>query len=151
RGSATATRPERAGSRRARSRSTARRSCGGARCPHTPGICPTWTRGWRRSHRPAAEAGAALASQPLQLPPTISDFERRAAEVLPEGPHGYFAGGAGAEITLRDNVDAWQRLALRPRVMVDCGDRDMSTTVLGRRHPHPVIVAPTAFHALATP
>jgi 4-hydroxymandelate oxidase len=87
----------------------------------------------------------------LELPPTISDFERQAAEVLPAGPHGYFAGGAGDEITLRDNVAAWQRLALRPRVMVDCARRDPATTVLGRRHPHPLIVAPTAFHALAAP
>ena len=87
----------------------------------------------------------------MELPPTISDFERRAAEVLPPGPLGYYAGGAGEEITLRDNVAAWQRLALRPRVMVDCTQCDPSTTVLGRSHPHPVIVAPTAFHALATP
>jgi 4-hydroxymandelate oxidase len=86
----------------------------------------------------------------LELPPTISDFERRAAEIMPPGPHGYYAGGAGDEISSRDNVDAWRRLALRPRVMVDCSDRDPSTTVLGRRHSHPVIVAPTAFHALAT-
>jgi isopentenyl diphosphate isomerase/L-lactate dehydrogenase-like FMN-dependent dehydrogenase len=87
----------------------------------------------------------------LELPPTISDFERRAAEVMRCGVHGYYAGGAGAEITLRDNVAAWQRLALRPRMMVDCGERDPSTTVLGRRLSHPLIVAPTAFHALATP
>jgi 4-hydroxymandelate oxidase len=87
----------------------------------------------------------------LELPPTISDFERRAAEVMPPGPHGYYAGGAGDEITLRDNVAAWQRLALRPRVMVDCTERDPSTTVLGRRRSHPLIVAPTAFHALAVP
>jgi 4-hydroxymandelate oxidase len=86
----------------------------------------------------------------LELPPTISDFERRATEVMPPGPHGYFAGGAGDEITLRDNVAAWQRLALRPRVMVDCTRRDPSTTVLGRRLAHPLIVAPTAFHGLAT-
>jgi 4-hydroxymandelate oxidase len=70
---------------------------------------------------------------------------------MPPGAHGYFAGGAGDEITLRDNVAAWQRLALRPRVMVDCTERDPSTTVLGRRHAHPLIVAPTAFHTLATP
>ena len=69
---------------------------------------------------------------------------------MPPGPHGYFAGGAGDEITLRDNVAAWQRLALRPRVMVDCTVCDPSTTVFGRPHRHPVIVAPTAFHALAT-
>ena len=87
----------------------------------------------------------------MELPPTISDFERRAAEVLPPGPLGYYSGGAGDEITLRDNVAAWQRLALRPRVMVDCTECDPSTTVLGRAHPHPVIVAPTAFHALASP
>jgi 4-hydroxymandelate oxidase len=87
----------------------------------------------------------------LELPPTISDFERVAAEVLPPGPLGYYAGGAGDEITLRDNVAAWQRLALRPRVMVDCTVRDPSTTVLGRRHAHPLIVAPTAYHRLATP
>jgi 4-hydroxymandelate oxidase len=86
----------------------------------------------------------------LELPPTISDFERRAAEVMPAGAHGYYAGGAGDEITLRDNVAAWQRLALRPRVMVDCSKRDPSTTVLGRRRSHPLIVAPTAFHTLAT-
>ena len=70
---------------------------------------------------------------------------------MPPGAHGYFAGGAGDEITLRDNVAAWQRLALRPRVMVDCAERDPSTTVLGRRLAHPLIVAPTAFHRLATP
>src|SRR5436190_22058909 len=35
--------------------------------------------------------------------------------------------------------------------MVDCAQRDPSITVLGRRHAHPLIVAPTAFHALATP
>jgi 4-hydroxymandelate oxidase len=87
----------------------------------------------------------------LELPPTILDFERHAAEVLPPGPLGYYTGGACDEITLRDNVAAWQRLALRPRVMVDCTERDSSTTVLGRPRPHPVIVAPTAFHKLATP
>ena len=87
----------------------------------------------------------------MELPPTISDFERRAAEVMEPGPLGYYTGGACDEITLRDNVAAWQRLALRPRVMVDCTARDPSTTVLGRRRSHPLIVAPTAFHKLANP
>jgi isopentenyl diphosphate isomerase/L-lactate dehydrogenase-like FMN-dependent dehydrogenase len=34
---------------------------------------------------------------------------------------------------------------------VDVSDRDPSTTVLGRPRPHPVIVAPTAYHRLAHP
>jgi 4-hydroxymandelate oxidase len=35
------------------------------------------------------------------------DFEQRAAELLDAGVHGYFAGGAGDELTLRDNPAAW--------------------------------------------
>ncbi len=34
---------------------------------------------------------------------------------------GYIEGGAGDEITLRDNVAAWRRWALRPRMLVGAG------------------------------
>jgi isopentenyl diphosphate isomerase/L-lactate dehydrogenase-like FMN-dependent dehydrogenase len=85
----------------------------------------------------------------MELPRTIADFEARAAELLDEGPHGYYAGGACDELTLRDNVDAWRRLAIRPRVLVDVSERDPGTVVLGRRRPHPIFVAPTAYHGLA--
>ncbi len=85
----------------------------------------------------------------MELPRTIHDFEARAAELLDSGPHGYYAGGAGDEITLRDNVQAWRRIAIRPRVLVDVSERDPGTTVLGRRRRHPVFVAPTAYHGLA--
>jgi isopentenyl diphosphate isomerase/L-lactate dehydrogenase-like FMN-dependent dehydrogenase len=79
------------------------------------------------------------------------DFERRAAEVLDAGVHGYFAGGAGDERTLRDNVAAFGRWRLRPRVLVDVSAADPATTVLGRRVSMPVLVAPTALHRLAHP
>ncbi len=36
-------------------------------------------------------------------------------------------------------------------MLVDVSDRDRSTTVLGRPRPHPVFVAPTAYHRLAHP
>ena len=85
------------------------------------------------------------------LPLTLTGFEERAAEVLDEGPLGYYAGGAGDEVTLRDNVEAWRRIAVRPRVMVDVSTVDPKVTVLGRERPHPIFVAPTAFHRLATP
>jgi 4-hydroxymandelate oxidase len=87
----------------------------------------------------------------VSLPVTLGDFETAAAEVLDAGPLGYYAGGAADEITLRDNVAAWRRIALRPRVMVDVAERDPSTTVLGQEWAHPIAVAPTAFHKLATP
>lgn len=79
------------------------------------------------------------------------DLEQRAAELLDPGVHGYFAGGAGDEITLRDNVESWRRLALAPRVLVDVGRRDSSVTLLGRRRPHPFLVAPMAYQRGAHP
>ncbi len=87
----------------------------------------------------------------MELPLTIGDFEARAAELLDSGPHGYYAGGACDELTLRANVEAWQRITIRPRVLVDVSERDLGVTVLGRRRPHPVFVAPTAYHGLAHP
>jgi isopentenyl diphosphate isomerase/L-lactate dehydrogenase-like FMN-dependent dehydrogenase len=82
-------------------------------------------------------------------PLTLADYEAAAAAALEAGPLGYYAGGAGDELTLRDNEAAWRRIGVRPRVLVDVSQRDLRTTVLGREHPHPVFVAPTAFHRLA--
>lgn len=87
----------------------------------------------------------------MEPPRTIADFEARAAELLDDGPLGYYAGGAGDELTLRDNVEAWRRLKIRPRVLVDVSERDLGTTVLGRERRNPIIVAPTAYHRLADP
>ncbi|HVE69111.1 MAG TPA: alpha-hydroxy acid oxidase [Solirubrobacteraceae bacterium] len=85
------------------------------------------------------------------LPVTLADFEAAAAERLAPGPHDYYAGGAADELTLRENSAAWRRIGVRPRVLVDVSQRDLRTTVLGREHPHPIFVAPTAFHRMAHP
>jgi 4-hydroxymandelate oxidase len=82
---------------------------------------------------------------------SLADYERAAEGMLDPGALGYFAGGAGDEITLADNAAAWQRIALRPRALVGVGTRDPSVTVLGRRRPNPLIVAPMAFQRLGHP
>jgi 4-hydroxymandelate oxidase len=87
----------------------------------------------------------------MELPLTLPEFEEAATEVLDRGARDYLDGGAGDELTLRDNLAAWQRLALLPRVMVDVSAVDTSTTLLGRERPHPLIVAPMAFHGLFHP
>jgi isopentenyl diphosphate isomerase/L-lactate dehydrogenase-like FMN-dependent dehydrogenase len=79
----------------------------------------------------------------------VADFERIAERVLEPGAHGYFAGGAGDEQTLRDNVAAFGRWRIRPRVLVDVSGVDPSTTVLGTRVSMPILVAPVAFQRLA--
>ena len=82
---------------------------------------------------------------------SLADYEAAAGGLPDEVAHGYFAGGAGDEITMRDNVAAWSRLALRPRMLVGVGQRDASVTVLGRTRRHPLIVAPMAYQKLAHP
>ena len=82
-------------------------------------------------------------------PVCIADYERLAEGVLEEGALGYFAGGACDERTLRENVEAWRRYRLRPRVLVDVEKTTAATTVLGTPVSMPVLVAPTAFHRMA--
>ncbi len=73
------------------------------------------------------------------------DRETRAAALLGAATYDYFAGGAGEERVLRENVEAWAAHRLAPRVLVDVSQIDTSVTVLGRRWSHPVGVAPMAY------
>ena len=82
---------------------------------------------------------------------SIADYEAAARARVQPGALAYLDGGAGDEVTLRDNVAAWGRLAIRPRQLVPVGHRDTAVTVLGNVRPHPLIVAPMAFQRLAHP
>jgi isopentenyl diphosphate isomerase/L-lactate dehydrogenase-like FMN-dependent dehydrogenase len=84
-------------------------------------------------------------------PVNIADLERLAAERLEPGPHGYFAGGAGDERTLRRNAEAFEGWELRPRVLVDVSEVSTRATVLGTEIEMPILVAPVAFQLLAHP
>jgi len=79
----------------------------------------------------------------------VGDYEREAERLLDSGAFGYFAGGAGDERTLRDNVEAFSRWLLRPRVLVDVSAVSTATTVLDAEVSMPLLVAPTAFQRLA--
>jgi 4-hydroxymandelate oxidase len=84
-------------------------------------------------------------------PLTVADFEPLASARLEQGPWDYQAGGAGDEHSLADNLAAWARIRVRPRVLVDVATRDLSTTAFGTSLPHPIVVAPTAVHRLSHP
>ena len=64
---------------------------------------------------------------------------------MPRGTFDYMAGGADDEVTLRDNVDAWTRIRLRPRVLRDVSNVSTATTVLGIEVSAPVLVAPVSY------
>jgi 4-hydroxymandelate oxidase len=84
-------------------------------------------------------------------PIKLHDYEQLARERLPQMVFDYYYGGAEDELTLRENRLGWQQLRFRPRVLVDVGARDLTTTVLGQTISLPVLTAPCAFNALAHP
>jgi len=84
-------------------------------------------------------------------PINLLEYEPLAREKLSESAYGFIAGAAEDEVSLRENRAAFQRLRLRPRVLVDVSKIDPSTTVLGQRIEFPVLLAPVAVQRLAHP
>ena len=83
--------------------------------------------------------------------PSIDVIRKVAASLLPEGLEGYIDGGAGDELTVKENESAWRDLQLLPHVLTGVDKRDTGVEVLGRKHPHPLLVAPTGFQRLTHP
>ncbi|MEO5895204.1 MAG: alpha-hydroxy acid oxidase [Vicinamibacterales bacterium] len=84
-------------------------------------------------------------------PLNVDDFEHLARERMDPAAFDYYAGAAGDEHTLAENRKAFDRLKLRPRVLVDVSAIDTRTTVAGHAIDFPVLLAPTAFNRLANP
>ena len=87
----------------------------------------------------------------MSIPLNIREYEQRARELLPQPTYDYYAGGAGDEITVRENEQAWAGLRLRPRVFVDVSACETATTILGQPVTFPLLTAPCAFNQLAHP
>jgi 4-hydroxymandelate oxidase len=81
----------------------------------------------------------------------LPDFEPLARARMSGPAFDYVAGGSWDEITLAENVEAWQRLRFVPRVLTDVRSVDPSGRFLGRRTPLPIAIAPMAAQGLAHP
>lgn len=81
----------------------------------------------------------------------VADFERVAGEKLDAGVAGYFFGGAGDELTLRENISAWGHWRLRPRALAGLSQWSTGAEVLGGDVSMPVLVAPVAYQGLVDP
>jgi isopentenyl diphosphate isomerase/L-lactate dehydrogenase-like FMN-dependent dehydrogenase len=84
-------------------------------------------------------------------PLNVWDYERIFESKLDPGAYGYFTGGADDERTLRDNVEAFKRWQLRPRMLVDVSGASIETEVLGVPVSMPLLVSPTAFQRVIDP
>ena len=82
---------------------------------------------------------------------SLHDFEPLARAAIEPGAFGYVAGGAWDELTLAENLAAWRRRTLRPRVLIDVSGVTAATTLLGAAASMPVAIAPVAAHGLMHP
>lgn len=81
----------------------------------------------------------------------VDDYEPVAKEKLPPDVYDYYAGGAGDERTLEENLRAFDRWVLRPRYLRGSGLPDTSIELLGTRVEFPILVAPWAYQGRAHP
>jgi len=84
-------------------------------------------------------------------PVNVHEFEAVAKRKLHPMAYDFIAGGAESEQTLRANIEAYQRVFLVPRVMVDVSTVDTSTELLGFKLEKPIIIAPTGGKNLVIP
>jgi 4-hydroxymandelate oxidase len=84
-------------------------------------------------------------------PVNIFEYEALAKEHLPQPEYDFIAGAATDEITLRRTRAVFDAIMLRPRMLVDISQRDLSTTVLGQRVEFPILLDPAGNHGRAHP
>ena len=91
-------------------------------------------------------------NQPFSMETSLSEIVKSFDENVDKGIAAYFNYGAGNEITLNDNIKAFDRLKLKPSLMQpSIDDINVSTTILGTKVDSPLGIAPTAFHKLLCP
>jgi isopentenyl diphosphate isomerase/L-lactate dehydrogenase-like FMN-dependent dehydrogenase len=81
----------------------------------------------------------------------VFDVQREAERKLDPGPLGYFSGGAGDELTLRENIDAWRDWRLRPRQLTGVEEVSTAVEILGGSVAAPILAAPVAFQRALHP
>ena len=83
----------------------------------------------------------ALGQRP-RVPADADELERRARRAMSRRAWAYVAGGAGSGRTVRANREAFQRWSILPRMLAGAATRELGTTLLGRRLPAPLLLAP---------
>lgn len=95
------------------------------------------------------QQGADLISSPEQAI-NVMDFEPVARKVLPPAHFGFLATGVDDDATVRLNHEAYSRIEIRSRRLVDVSKIDMSVRLFGTTWTSPIVIDPVgaqkAFH-----
>lgn len=80
---------------------------------------------------------------------TITELEHHAYNLMDKQTRDYYNEGADSGSTLRENIDAYGKYRIRPRVLRDVSNIDTSVEIFGYKSSIPLGVAPTAMQCLA--
>src|SRR5215469_15552426 len=81
----------------------------------------------------------------------VFDYEKLAQARMAPPLWDYYQGGSDDEVTMRECRAAFERIKLRPRVLVDVSVIDMRSSALGTPLSMPLLIAPMALHCIAHP
>jgi len=105
----------------------------------------------RRPREEVASASRKVKFTTLDHIINVNDFELAAQERMQKTGYDYYASAACDEVTKRANCEAYSRLWLRPRVMVDVSSVDVSCVLLGCPSSLPLFISPSAMAGMAHP
>ncbi len=94
--------------------------------------------------------GAGLSGVQPTWPVDFATLKSRAEAAMPPSVLNYVQGGCGDEWTQDENARAFRHWGMVPRMMVDCTQRDLSTTLFGRTLPSPLFMAPIGVTGIVT-
>ncbi|MEH3037915.1 MAG: alpha-hydroxy-acid oxidizing protein [Sphingomonas adhaesiva] len=94
--------------------------------------------------------GAGLTGVQPTWPVDFATLKARAEAAMPPSVLNYVQGGCGDEGTQDENARAFRHWGMVPRMMVDCTQRDLSTTLFGRTLPSPLFMAPIGVTGIVT-
>ncbi|GBD47740.1 alpha-hydroxy acid oxidase [Methylopila sp. Yamaguchi] len=97
---------------------------------------------------PTQAVGDVIAAPEQAL--NVMDFEPAAKKALPPAHYGYLASGVDGDETLRANHEAFSKIRIRTRRLIDVRKIDTSVTLFGQTYGTPIMLAPVssqgAFH-----
>lgn len=77
-----------------------------------------------------------------RVPTHNLELEEAARKRAPANGFAYISGGAGTQDTMLHNRHGFKKWEIRPKMLRDVSERDLSIQLLGKRLPSPILAAP---------
>ncbi|RMP62853.1 hypothetical protein ALQ18_02304 [Pseudomonas marginalis pv. marginalis] len=84
-------------------------------------------------------------------PLNVADYRNLARRRLPKMVFDYLEGGAEDELGLQHNCEIFQSVRFKPRRLVNVSQRDLSTSLFGKRQALPLLIGPTGLNGVLWP